>query len=179
MCLLGSTCCLPRSLGYVDNSSAEAINALQLMGTVISSCMVLILAFMVCLGFSALIYRAALGSQKEIRVFNLGSVPSELKVFNALVDIATYMTEEGKGKEEKFMRDQKALSVYDLSAVTRALDILADDLEMAVSQSMRSSSSRRIASGKRTSRQSEGSNHSRESMVEINEIVAGPKLLET
>ena len=142
------------------------------MGTVISSCMVLILLFMVCLGFSALVYRAALGSQKEIRIFNLGTVPSELKVFNALVDIATYMTEEGKEKEQKFMKDLKALSVYDLSAVTRALDILADDLEMAVSQSMRStSSSRRIAAGKRTSRQSRDStqsNQSRESNFEPN-----------
>ena len=169
-----------RSLGYVDNSSPEAINALQLMGTVISSCMVAILTFMVCLGFSALVYRAALGSQKEIRIFNLGTVPSELKVFNALVDIATYMTEEGKGKEEKFMKDLKALSVYDLSAVTRALDILADDLEMAVSHSMRStSSSRRIAASKRTSRGTRDSTQSGQSrdsgIVDTSTNAAGTK----
>ena len=161
-----------RSLGYVDNSSAEAVNALQTMGTIISSCMVAILTFMVCLGLSALIYRAALGSQKELRVFNLGTVPSEQKVFGALLDIATFMKEEGKDKEEKFMKDLKALSVYDLSAVTRALDILADDLEMAVSQSMRStSSSRRIAAGKRTSRRD--SEHSRDSGMEPAAIKAG------
>ena len=137
--------------------------------------MVAILTFMVCLGFSALLYRAALGSQKELRVFNLGKVPTEQKVFGALLDIATYMKEEGKGKEEKFMKDLKALSVYDLSAVTRALDILADDLEMAVSHSMRStSSSRRIAAGKRTSRGRE-SNHSRDSSVEPAAVEAGSR----
>ena len=163
----------------MDNSSPDAINALQMMGTAISSCMVAILTFMVCLGFSALVYRAALGSQKELRVFNLGKVPSELKVFNALVDIATYMTEEGKSKEEKFMKDLKALSVYDLSAVTRALDILADDLEMAVSHSMRStSSSRRIAAGKRTSRgtrDSTQSGQSRDSGIEPAAVKAGSR----
>ena len=165
----------PRSLGYVDNSSVEAVRALQTMGTIISSCMVAILTFMVCLGLCALVYRAALGSQKELRIFNLGTVPSEQKVFGALLDIATYMKEEGKDKEEKFMKDLKALSVYDLSAVTRALDILADDLEMAVSHSMRSaSSSRRIAAGKRTSRGTL-SNHSRDSNVEPAAVKAGQK----
>ena len=159
----------PRSLGYVDNSSAEAVNTLQAMGTIISSCMVAILTFMVCLGLSALVYRAALGSQKELQVFNLGKVPSEQKVFAALLDIADHMNEQGKDKEDKFMKDLQALSVYDLSAVTRALDILADDLEMAVSQSMRStSSSRRIAAGRRTTR---GSRNSSEPAA----IKAGPR----
>ena len=143
----------------MDNSSEEAIDALQAMGTIISSCMVGILSFMVCLGLSALVYRQALGSQKELRVFNLGKVPEETRVFGALMDISTFIKEDGVDKDQKFIKDLSALSVYDLTAVTRALDILADDLEMAVgAQSMRSSSARRIASGKRTSK-----NHSRDS----------------
>ena len=144
----------------MDNSSEEAIDALQAMGTIISSCMVGILSFMVCLGLSALVYRQALGSQKELRVFNLGKVPEESRVFGALMDISKFIKEDGADKDQKFIKDLGALSVYDLTAVTRALDILADDLEMAVgAQSMRSSSSaRRIASGKRTSK-----NHSRDS----------------
>ena len=143
----------------MDNSSEEAIDALQAMGTIISSCMVGILSFMVCLGLSALVYRQALGSQKELRVFNLGKVPEETRVFGALMDISTFIKEDGADKDQKFIKDLSALSVYDLTAVTRALDILADDLEMAVgAQSMRNSSSRRIASGKRTSK-----NHSRDS----------------
>ena len=68
--------------------------------------------------------------------------------------------QDGQGKEQTFISDLGKLSVYDLSTVMRAINILADDLNMAVGDGSRKSSSRRIATGQRTtrsrSRRSEG-----------------------
>ena len=54
----------------------------------ISVSMLMILGFMICLGISALFYRAALGSQGELRVFNLGRVQDPKTVFRTMMDVA-------------------------------------------------------------------------------------------
>ena len=85
---------------------------------------------------------------------NLGKVPEEKHVLQGLMDIATYLKEDGQGQEQKFISDLGKISVYDIGTIMRAINILADDLEMAVSgQSARGSgSSRRIATGSRSIR---------------------------
>ncbi|CAK9094833.1 unnamed protein product [Durusdinium trenchii] len=145
---------LAGSLGYADSSGEDAARVLSLFGTVISSLMVVILGGMVMLGLTALIYRSALGSSKELRIMNLGKVPQEKDVFQSLLDVATFLKEDGQGKEATFIKDLSNLSTYDIGTITRAIHILADDLNMVVSQngSMRKSSSRRIATGTRTFR---------------------------
>ncbi|CAK9093024.1 unnamed protein product [Durusdinium trenchii] len=145
---------LAGSLGYADSSGEEATRVLATFGTVISSLMVAILGGMVMLGLTALVYRSALGSSKELRVMNLGKVPEEKDVFQSLLDVATFLKEDGQGKEDKFIDDLGKLSVYDIGTITRAMNILADDLNMVVSQngSIRKSSSRRIATGSRSIR---------------------------
>ncbi|CAK9066964.1 Ephrin_rec_like domain-containing protein [Durusdinium trenchii] len=143
---------LAGSLGYADNSGEDAARVLALFGTVISSLMVVILAGMVMLGLCALCYRSALGSSKELRIMNLGKVPEEKDVFQSLLDVATFLKEDGHGKEQNFISDLGKLSVYDLGTVMRAINILADDLNMAVGDGTRRSSSRRIATGQRTTR---------------------------
>ena len=144
---------LAGSLGYADNNGADASKVLSLFGTVISSFMVVILLGMVCLGLCALVYRSTLGGSKELRVMNLGKVPEEKVVLQGLMDIATYLKEDGQGQEQKFISDLGKISVYDIGTIMKAVNILADDLEMAVSNaSSRKSSSRRIATGTRTLR---------------------------
>ena len=145
---------LAGSLGYADSSGEDAARVLATFGTVISSLMVAILGGMVSLGLTALVYRSALGSSKELRIMNLGKVPEEKDVFQSLLDVATFLKEDGQGKEEKFIDDLGKLSVYDIGTITRAMNILADDLNMVVSQngSVRKSSSRRIATGSRSIR---------------------------
>ena len=145
---------LAGSLGYADSSGEDAARVLSLVGTIISSLMVIILAGMVMLGLCALVYRSALGSSKELRIMNLGRVPEEKHVLQGLMEIATFLKEDGQGQEEKFISDLGKISVYDIGTIMRAVNILADDLNMAVSDHgmRKSSSSRRIASGKRTVR---------------------------
>ncbi|CAK9086783.1 Calcium-dependent protein kinase 16 [Durusdinium trenchii] len=149
---------LAGSLGYADSSGEDAARVLATFGTVISSLMVAILGGMVSLGLTALVYRSALGSSKELRIMNLGKVPEEKDVFQSLLDVATFLKEDGQGKEEKFIDDLGKLSVYDIGTITRAMNILADDLNMVVSQngSVRKSSSRRIATGSRSSASQDG-----------------------
>ena len=144
---------LAGSLGYADSSGEDAARVLSLFGTVISSLMVVILGGMVMLGMTALIYRSALGSSKELRIMNLGKVPQEKDVFQSLLDVATFLKEDGQGKEATFIKDLSNLSTYDIGTITRAINILADDLNMTLSHgSLRKSSSRRIATGTRTFR---------------------------
>ena len=147
---------LAGSLGYADNSGADAARVLATVGSIISSLMVVILAGMVCLGLCALCYRSALGSSKELRIMNLGKVPEEKVVLQGLMDIATFLKEDGQGQEKKFISDLGKISVYDIGTVMRAINILADDLEMAVSMHSSRGSSRRIATGSRTTRQRVG-----------------------
>ena len=54
----------------------------------ISVSMLMILGFMICLGISALFYRAALGSPGELRVFTLGRVQDPKSVFRSMMDVA-------------------------------------------------------------------------------------------
>ena len=66
--------------------------------------------------------------------------------------LASNRAQDGHGKEQNFISDLGKLSVYDLGTVMRAINILADDLNMAVGDGTRRSSSRRIATGQRTTR---------------------------
>ena len=59
---------------------------------------------------------------------------------------------DGLGKDKQFIADLGKLSVYDIGTIMRAINILADDLNMAVGDGTRRSSSRRIATGQRTTR---------------------------
>ena len=164
---------LAGSLGYADSSGEDATRVLATFGTVISSLMVVILGGMVLLGLAALVYRSALGSSKELRVMNLGKVPEEKDVFQSLLDVATFLKEDGQGKEQTFIKDLGNLSVYDIGTITRAVNILADDLNMVVSQngSIRKSSSRRIATGTRSIRRTtNGGVGSRNECVKITEL---------
>ncbi|CAK8995298.1 unnamed protein product [Durusdinium trenchii] len=167
---------LAGSLGYADNSGEEAARVLALFGTVISSMMVVILGGMVMLGLCALFYRSALGSSKELRIMNLGKVPEEKDVFQSLLDVATFLKEDGQGKEKTFISDLGKLSVYDLGTVMRAINILADDLNMAVGDGTRkSSSSRRIATGQRTTRSQNSFSSENEKVTEAaNEPTESP-----
>ena len=139
------------ALGYADNTGTFAKDVLQSLGTVISVSMLMILGFMICLGISALFYRAALGSQKELRVFTLGRVPNPKSVFRSMMDVAEFLKEEGQGMEDKMVGDLGNLSVYDLGLVHTCMNILADELEMQVSEHSMKSGIKRIASGQRRS----------------------------
>ncbi|CAK8993527.1 unnamed protein product [Durusdinium trenchii] len=167
---------LASSLGYADSSGEDASRVLATFGTVISSLMVVILGGMVLLGLCALVYRSALGSSKELRIMNLGKVPKEQDVFQSLLDVATFLKEDGQGKEATFIKDLGNLSVYDVGTITRAINILADDLNMVVSQngSIRKSSSRRIATGQRSVRSASSFNSASEKVPEKAED-AGPR----
>ncbi|CAK9056050.1 unnamed protein product [Durusdinium trenchii] len=167
---------LASSLGYADSSGEDASRVLATFGTVISSLMVVILGGMVLLGLCALVYRSALGSSKELRIMNLGKVPKEQDVFQSLLDVATFLKEDGQGKEATFIKDLGNLSVYDVGIITRAINILADDLNMVVSQngSIRKSSSRRIATGQRSVRSASSFNSASEKVPEKAED-AGPR----
>jgi len=114
--------------------------------------MLMILGFMICLGISALFYRAALGSQKELRVFTLGRVQDPKNVFRSMMDVAVFLKEDGQGMEDKLVGDLGNLSVYDLSLVHTCMNILADELEMQVSEESLKSGISRIASARRCSR---------------------------
>ena len=60
-----------------------------------------------------------------------------------------FLKEQGHGLEDKLVRDLGNLSVYDLSLVHTCMNILADELEMQVSEHSMVSGIKRIASGKR------------------------------
>jgi len=138
------------ALGYADNSGRFATEVLQSLGTVISVSMLMILGFMICLGISALFYRAALGSQGELRVFNLGRVQDPKTVFRTMMDVAVFLKEDGHSLEDKLVGDLGKLSVYDLRLVHTCMNILADELEMQVSEHSMKSGIKRIASSKRS-----------------------------
>jgi len=139
------------ALGYADNTGTFAAGVLQSLGTAISVSMLMILGFMICLGISALFYRAALGSQRELRVFTLGRVQDPKSVFRSMMDVAVFLKEDGPGMENKLVGDLGNLSVYDLSLVHSCMNILADELEMQVSEHSMKSKIKRIASGQRRS----------------------------
>eukprot|EP00434_Breviolum_minutum_P041827 symbB.v1.2.037212.t1/scaffold5433.1/size27253/1 len=122
--------------------------------------MLMILGFMICLGISALFYRAALGSQGELRVFNLGRVQDPKTVFRTMMDVAVFLKEDGRDLEDKLVGDLGKLSVYDLRLVHTCMNILADELEMQVSEHSMKSGINRIACGKRSHSRSFGNSAS-------------------
>ena len=62
-----------------------------------------------------------------------------------------FLKEDGQGMEDKLVGDLGNLSVYDLSLVHTCMNILADELEMQVSEHSLKSGIKRIASGQRRS----------------------------
>lgn len=89
------------------------------------------------------------GRQQDLKVFNLGKVPESRKVFEFLMDIVASFQRSNSEQREKMVRDLEQLSVYDLTMIQQALDILADDLQMTVTCA-RKSTSARICSGRRS-----------------------------
>ena len=62
-----------------------------------------------------------------------------------------FLKEDGQGMEDKLVGDLGNLSVYDLGLVHTCMNILADELEMQVSEHSMKSGIKRIASGQRRS----------------------------
>eukprot|EP00434_Breviolum_minutum_P046481 symbB.v1.2.042075.t1/scaffold9163.1/size4056/1 len=65
------------------------------------------------------------------------------------MDIVASFQRSNSEQREKMVRDLEQLSVYDLTMIEQALDILADDLQMTVTRA-RKSTSARICSGRRS-----------------------------
>ena len=63
-----------------------------------------------------------------------------------------FLKEDGQGMEDKLVGDLGNLSVYDLGLVHTCMNILADELEMHVSEHSMTSGIKRIASGQRCTR---------------------------
>ena len=61
-----------------------------------------------------------------------------------------FLKEDGRDLEDKLIGDLGKLSVYDLRLVHTCMNILADELEMQVSEHSMKSGIKRIASGKRS-----------------------------
>ena len=62
-----------------------------------------------------------------------------------------FLKEDGQGMEDKLVGDLGNLSVYDLGLVHTCMNILADELEMQVSEHSMKSGIKRIATGQRRS----------------------------
>jgi len=68
-----------------------------------------------------------------------------------------FLKQDGHGLEDKLVGDLGKLSVYDLRLVHTCMNILADELEMQVSENSMTSGINRITSAKRTHSRGSGS----------------------
>ena len=71
-----------------------------------------------------------------------------------------FLKEDGRDLEDKLVGDLGKLSVYDLRLVHTCMNILADELEMQVSEHSMKSGINRIACGKRSHSRSFGNSAS-------------------
>lgn len=138
------------SLAFLEVDSREAYDVLQSVAIFFSISMVLILVFMIVLSLMGLVYSNAMGNHQDSMLFNLGKAPDPREVFRILMDIAQYVEEEASEKEKELVNNLENFSVYDLDSVMRAMNILADDLEMVVN--MEKTFGARINSGQRSIR---------------------------
>ncbi|CAJ1447546.1 unnamed protein product [Effrenium voratum] len=150
---------LATSLGLVNTAGDVAL--LQTCATVASCTMIGILALMLCLSAVALVQRHALGSQQEMWLLNLGRLPDANEVFSNLTDIGESLSEASSSNRAKEMVSRlEKLSVYDVNVVLRAMDVLADDLEMEMSRAFAYSS--RISMAIRSCRSGDSAKFDRE-----------------
>ncbi|CAJ1374394.1 unnamed protein product [Effrenium voratum] len=136
------------SLGLAD--TAGDVELLRACATIASSTMISIMVFMLLLSAVALVQRHAMGSQQEMWLLNLGRLPDANDLFTNLTHIAESISQDSRTKQ--MVSSLEKLSVYDLNVVMRAIDVLADDLEMEVSRGAYSS---RISMSTRSFRASE------------------------
>jgi len=139
------------SLAFLEVDSGEAREILQGIAIFFSCAMVLILVFMIMLSLAGVVYSLAMGNHRDAQIFNLGKGPDPQEVLTILQDIAQYVAEEGNSKSDTMLQLLDGFSIYDLDAVMRAMNLLADDLEMVIN--MEKTFGTRINSGRRTQRQ--------------------------
>jgi len=140
------------ALAFLEVDSEGAANLMQLSAVLLSIAMVLILVFMILLTLSGFVYSKGFGSTKDSILYNLGTLPEGEQILRILLDIAEFLQEEiQNGKQDTLVKNLETFSFYDLDAVVRALNILADDCEMVIG--METPSGNRINSGQRTVRE--------------------------
>ena len=80
---------------------------------------------MVCMTFAALFHRAAMGGKKELKVFNLGSVPESEELtrkVKALVDELEII------EFDELTKKLQGLSVFDINKITTCVTLMATEV---------------------------------------------------
>ncbi|CAJ1399350.1 unnamed protein product [Effrenium voratum] len=122
---------LSLTLGFAESTAAE-VEILQSAVTVVSSCMVMILALMLLMALVALFHRKALGGQKEFWPMNLYMRPdAEDDVSSSLLEVSESFQ---KLDSKVLAASLSQLAVYDFDVIVRCIDVLADEVALEVSQ---------------------------------------------
>ncbi|CAK9015367.1 Uncharacterized protein SCF082_LOCUS12725 [Durusdinium trenchii] len=98
---------------------AEGVSTAMLSGIGIA------LAIMVLMTGSALIYRSALGGKKELRMFNLGSVPTSAKLAKRMKEMSLELE---RMETQDVSHSLAALAIFDMNKVTTAITLLATEV---------------------------------------------------
>ncbi|CAK9072466.1 unnamed protein product [Durusdinium trenchii] len=98
---------------------AEGISTAMLTGIGIA------LGLMCLMTSSALIYRSALGGKKELRLFNLGSVPDSARLATKVKELAMQLE---KMEHQELFKALDSLAVFDMNKITTCITLLATEV---------------------------------------------------
>jgi len=100
------------------------------------------ISIMVCMTVSALIYRSAMGGQKELRMFNLGRVPNSEELSKKVKEMAMLEKSDTGDIASKLA----ALSVFDTQKITTCVTLLATEVAPPLEDARSFKFNKRIAS---------------------------------
>ncbi|CAL1151214.1 unnamed protein product [Cladocopium goreaui] len=101
------------------------------------------ISIMVCMTVSALIYRSAMGGQKELRMFNLGRVPNSEELSKKVKEMAMMLEKSDTGDIASKLA---ALSVFDTQKITTCVTLLATEVAPPLEDARSFKFNKRIAS---------------------------------
>lgn len=101
------------------------------------------ISIMVCMTVSALIYRSAMGGQKELRMFNLGRVPNSEELSKKVKEMAMMLEKSNTGDIASKLA---ALSVFDTQKITTCVTLLATEVAPPLEDARSFKFNKRIAS---------------------------------